>query len=78
MKKYLAVLVVGGCLVTTGCGLQQRFPKTQLEADTEACAYGVVVPHNYDTPQKRAHFVNDIAVPACLHAKGYDIQPANE
>lgn len=78
MKTHLAVLVVVGSLLTTGCGLPQHFSKTQREADTEACAYGVVVPHDEDTPAKRAHFINDIAVPACLRAKGYDVQPAAE
>ena len=76
MKKYLAVLMVIGGLA--GCGLQQHSTKTQLQTDTEACAYGVAVPHNYDTPKKRAHFINDIAVPACLRANGYDIPPAVE
>lgn len=68
MKKYLAIAL---CLAVIGCGIQNRFPrKTQLETDQVQCAYGVVVPRNIDQ-KHRADYINKIAVPACLRAKGY-------
>ncbi len=57
MKKYPTVLVAIGCLAAVGCDMQQPFTKTQIQADMETCAYGVAVPHDYDTPKKRAHFI---------------------
>lgn len=74
MKKHFALLVLAGCVISIGCTLQQHFTKTPRETDATYCAAYAVVPNNYDTPEKRAHFINDIAVPACLRAKGYDVK----
>ena len=71
MKTYVLVIA---CLVVIGCGMQQHFAKPPLERDTQNCAMGVVVPNNV-RPDQRAHYINDVAVPACLRAIGYDVTP---
>lgn len=69
--------ILAACLVVpvTGCGVSEL--KTQRDRDIEQCAYGVVVPRNV-RQRDRSHYINDIAVPSCLRAKGYADVPADE
>lgn len=76
MKRYIAASAALACLIVVGCATQGRFARqTQLERATTACAAGVIVPRNVP-PQKRQYYINEVAVPACLRADGYDVTPA--
>lgn len=68
-----ALLIVVLTLVVIGCATPFFPEKTQREIDTEQCTYGAVVPHNIVRQNDRRHYINDVAVPACLKAKGYAI-----
>jgi hypothetical protein len=60
-------LLIAASFVVFGCAVQQ----TQRDRDVAACTYGAVVPHNFDSQAKRKAYIRDVAVPACLKAKGY-------
>ncbi|NID14340.1 hypothetical protein [Luteibacter yeojuensis] len=59
--------LIAATLIVFGCAAQ----KTQRDRDVEQCTYGAVVPRNFDTPAKRRQYIQTVAVPACLKAKGY-------
>lgn len=69
MKMQVVVFAIVAAVSMSACS--EMPSKSQLDRDTDACAYGAQVPRNYDTPQKRHEYIYDIAVPACLKAKGY-------
>lgn len=69
MKIQVAVLTVFVSTLVVACSAVPA--KSQRDMDTDACAYGAQVPRNFETPKARKDYIDNIAIPACLRAKGY-------
>lgn len=70
MRTIAIIAALAACVAMTGCASVQI--KTQLERDTEQCTYGTVVPRNIPDSKRKA-YIEQVSVPACLRAKGYDV-----
>ena len=67
-KWSYALMVV--CMVIVGCASQHLTKKTQRELDIDACTYGANVPSDMPKNQRK-HYIEEVAVPACMRAKNY-------
>lgn len=62
--------VIALCLVALGCASAIFPKKSQRDLDIAACTYGANVPS--DMPKnKRKHYIDTVAVPACMRTKRY-------
>lgn len=72
MKKLLvssACIAILACAAMTACGAF-RNTKSAHEIAVEQCTYGANVPNNVDWKHRQA-YIKNVAVPACMKAKGW-------